>query len=307
MPTISIPAAHRSGWNASAGEHHVAAVRAAVEHRARRVDLRPRAQPVVQRREVAHRVEPQAPVVEMLEALAVAGRAAHVRRRDRVAARDEVLRQRREARREPRPPLRLRAAVHGDDDRERPLALGLEQEHRDRLAVEAVEAVQLGLDEGVRVDVARAHGQPRQAASLDVVHVDVARLGRAGERDGEQRAVRREDRLLDDAVRQRHLFAQRERAPRHAPRGASGRPRSRARAACGPPRRARSRDPSATRAPSPMSGRRGRSGRSRTCRAPRSSRRRRPRSRAATPARRTPPRPRAASRASTSPLSAPKR
>ena len=87
MPTHSMPAAQSSGWNASAGEHHVAAVRAAVDDRARAVDLRARAQPLVQRREIAHRVEPLLDVVEMLVALAVPRRAAHVRRGDRVAAR----------------------------------------------------------------------------------------------------------------------------------------------------------------------------------------------------------------------------
>ena len=69
------------------GEHHVAAVRAPVDDRAVAVDVRARGQPVVQRREIRHRVEPLLDVVEMLVPLAVTRRAAHVRRRDRVAAR----------------------------------------------------------------------------------------------------------------------------------------------------------------------------------------------------------------------------
>ena len=91
------------------GENHVAAVRTAVHHRARCVDRGSRREPVVERGEIVHGVQPQLDVVEVLVSLAVARRPAHVGRSDGVAARDEVLRQRREARREPRPPLRLRA------------------------------------------------------------------------------------------------------------------------------------------------------------------------------------------------------
>ena len=204
----------------------------------------------------------------MLVALAVAGRAADVRRGDGVPARHEVLRERREARREPRQPLRLRAAVHRDDDGERAVALRLEEEDGHRLAVEARVAVQRRLDERRRVDGARARRQPRQLARVEVVEVDVVRLDRAREREREQRAVRREDRMLDDAAAgQRHLVAQLERL-----RIVQRQPRVAvlvrdARAGCGRRRRRGSRDPTTTRHDE-----RRRRARSRTCRARRSSR-----------------------------------
>src|SRR5581483_6584917 len=155
----------------------------------------------------------QLDVVEMLVALAVAGRAADVRRGHGVAARDEELRERREARREPRPPLRLRAAVHGDDDGERPGALRLEEEDGHRQPVEALEAMERGLDESPRIDVARAGRETVERARADVVEIDVVRLDRAREREGEERSVGREDGMLDDAAaRQRHLLAVEEQA-----------------------------------------------------------------------------------------------
>ena len=190
----------------------------------------------MQRREVAHRVEPQPHVVEMLEALAVSGRAAHVRRRDRVAARDEVLRQRREARREPRPPLRLRAAVHGDDDRERPVAFRLEEEHGNRLAVEALVPVQLRLDE--RSPDRRRAGSSSAASAR-------ARRGRRRTRRAARSAARSRTRAASrpprtpDARRHRGPAAAPARAARpsrdRAARASSSRPRLRRRAGSSPP------------------------------------------------------------------------
>ena len=176
MPTISMPAAQSSGWNASAREHHVAAVRAPVEHRARAVDARLRCEPGVQRRRGRARSRAAAHVVEMLEPLAVPRRAADVRRRDRVAARKQVLRERREARVEPRPPLRLRAAVDHHDDGERPVAFGPEQEHGNRLAVEAREAVQLAARRAAWCRPLRARRHPLELVRVEVVDVDVERL-----------------------------------------------------------------------------------------------------------------------------------
>src|SRR5438445_9902107 len=98
----------------------------------------------------------------MLVALAVTRRAAHVRCRDRVPPRDEVLRQGGEAGSEPWEPLRLRTAVHRHDDRERPVAVRLEEEHGHGLAIEAVEAMQGRLDEVSRLDLARAGREARQ-------------------------------------------------------------------------------------------------------------------------------------------------
>src|SRR5439155_17126166 len=114
-----------------------------------------------QRREIAHRIEPPAHIVERLVALPVAGGAAHVRRGDGVAARDEVLRERREARREPWEPLRLGPAVHRHDDRKRSLTLRLEQEHGHPLAVEALEAMQGRFEELLLIVHERAGRQTR--------------------------------------------------------------------------------------------------------------------------------------------------
>ena len=126
--------------------------------------------------------------------------------------RDEVLRQRCERRCEPRKPLCLRAAVHRHDDRKRAFAFRLEEEDRHRLAVEALEPVQRRLDERRRVDGARARRQPLERAPIEVVEVNVVRFDRAREREGEERAVPREHRMLDDAAAgQRNVLAQLER------------------------------------------------------------------------------------------------
>ena len=156
----------------------------------------------------------------------------------------------------------------------RSLPLRLVQEHRNRLAVEAREAVQLRLDERRGIDVARAHRQPRQRVRVEVVEMDVVRLGR-GARTRTRAASRPSRRPA--ARRRRGRAAAPPRAARasagRAARAASSRPRSRARAGSSPRRRRRTRDPSATRRRSPSSATRGRSGGSRTCRGPRSSRR----------------------------------
>ena len=180
--------------------HHVAAVRASVDDGSRAVDRRPRAQPRVECRKVAHRVEPLFDVVEMLVPLAVAGRPSHVRRGDRISMRDEILGQRREARREPRQPLRLRPAVHRDDDGKRALPLGLEEEHGNGFAVEALETMQRGLDETPRIDRARARREPHDRFHIDVVEIHVVRFGRAREGERELRPIRREHRMLDHAA-----------------------------------------------------------------------------------------------------------
>ena len=158
----------------------------------------------------------------MLEPFPVAGRAAHVRRRDGVAARDEVLRQRAEARRVPRLPLALRPAVHGQHDRERPVSCGQEEEDRDRLAVEALEPVQLRLH--AVLDIAEV-GQLPRARRPEVVHPHLIRLDRRRERERHLRSVRREDEVLRNSVtRQRHAVHPRVavlvRGHEHAPAGA---------------------------------------------------------------------------------------
>jgi hypothetical protein len=76
------------------GEHHVPAVRAAVDDGAVWVDLGARGKPGVERRKIADGVEPEPDVVEMLEPLPVAGRPADIRGGDRIPARDEELRER---------------------------------------------------------------------------------------------------------------------------------------------------------------------------------------------------------------------
>ena len=81
---MSTPAAHSSGWKASAGEHHVAAVRAAPQRGAGRVDADPTAGTRVRRRGRATESRRRLAVVGRVPALAVAGRAAHVRHEHRV-------------------------------------------------------------------------------------------------------------------------------------------------------------------------------------------------------------------------------
>ena len=197
------------------GEHHVAAVRAAVDDRARAVDLRPRREPRVQRGEIAHRVEPLLDVVEMLEALPVAGRAADVRRRDGVAAPDEVLRQRREAGRVPRPPLRSRgrrARSRRRGTARRPRARRGRRERTRRRSSRSGAAPARRRP----VDAPRARRELARLAGVEVVELDLVRLGRRREPEREQRAVGRED-GVDDAARQRPRRAG------EADRGASSR------------------------------------------------------------------------------------
>ena len=71
------------------GQHHVSAVRTAVERSPIGVDAFLTTEPVVERGQVGHRVEPQPAIVEVLVPPAVSGRAADVRNRDRVAALDQ--------------------------------------------------------------------------------------------------------------------------------------------------------------------------------------------------------------------------
>ena len=129
-----------------------------------------------------------------------------------------------------------------------------EEEHRHRLAVEALEAVQLRLDERHRLDVARARRQPPRAPRAHVVEVDVVRLHRRREPEREQRAVVREHRRLDDAARP--AAAPRSASAASCRRGgaaASSRPRSPARSRWRPdgsPAHVRSHVPAATGLPS---------------------------------------------------------
>ena len=97
------------------------------------------------------------------------------------------------------PPWTVRTTGNG------PLPLRLEQEDGDLLAVEAGEAVQLGID---AVDGPLA-GEPAHLARLHVVEVGLDRLARGREREGELGAVAGEDRQEDDAAAgQGHLGAQ---------------------------------------------------------------------------------------------------
>src|SRR5207244_10627234 len=94
---------------------------------------------------------------QLLVALAVAGRAADVRREDADAEAAQVLVERLV----PRPLLRLRPAVDRQHGRERPLALGPVEPGGDLVAVEAVERDQLDVAEIVlaeAADPALGHG-----------------------------------------------------------------------------------------------------------------------------------------------------
>jgi hypothetical protein len=144
----------------------------------------------------------------MLELLAVAGRSAHVRGRDGVAAREEKLRDRAEALREERPPLGLRSTVHGDHDGVRAFSVRLEQEERDLLAVEARQSVQLGLDACDRP----VTGEAPELTRVEFVAMRLQRLERAREGEPETRPVAGEARIGDDAAaRERHLASPLER------------------------------------------------------------------------------------------------
>ena len=105
MPTMFTAHCHRLWVLGDRGHRHVAAVGAA--HHA---DGRARARPerLRQRCQVGDRVEPPLNVVEVVIGAAVAGRAAHVGRRDGDALGAEVL----DHGRHLRPELRLRPAVH---------------------------------------------------------------------------------------------------------------------------------------------------------------------------------------------------
>src|SRR5207253_2151233 len=138
-----------------------------------RLDARLRSQPVVQRGEVPHRVQPLRAVVQMLVALAVAGRAADVRDRDGEPARGEVRVDGGPA----GPRLRLRTAVDADDDRGPLRVRGDVEEARDRLAVEGLEAMQLRLrqpDELVVVGAARHPRRDRKSTRLNSSHVAIS-------------------------------------------------------------------------------------------------------------------------------------
>ena len=160
-----------------AREHHVAAVRAAVEHRLVGREPPVRGEAIVQRCHVAHGVEPPSAVVEVLEPLPVAGRAANVRLDDGEALGGEVLDER-----DPhRPPLRLRAAVDLEEDRRGRLRRGAVDDERDRLAVERREALDGRCDEPVRRDSGRALRQPVRATGRRVEEPRVPRRHRRRE------------------------------------------------------------------------------------------------------------------------------
>ena len=96
-------------------------------------------------------------------------------------------------------------AVDGHDDRERPFSFRHEEEDGNRLAVEALEAVQRRLDTALdRSEV----GQLARLARGEVVHPDLLRLGRRREAERDPRGVGREDEVVRDAVsRERQVSA----------------------------------------------------------------------------------------------------
>jgi imidazolonepropionase-like amidohydrolase len=148
IPTMSTPAAHSSGWNANP---RAPCTRRTSRRRARPdgVEVRLGGQPVVQRGQVAHGVQPLVDVVEVLVVAAVARRPAHVGGDDREPLRDEVLRERRER----RPVLALRPAVDHHDHRERPrTAVGAGTRTRAPRGRRTTEPHELGVDERGRVD-----------------------------------------------------------------------------------------------------------------------------------------------------------
>lgn len=103
--------------------------------------------------------------------------------------------------------------MHGQDDGERTVPLGDEEKDGDRLAVEAREAVQHGIDPADRAGA----GEPHELGAGEVVDERLQRLPRAPEAEREPRAVGGEDRRgrpprHDAPRRQRHLAAQLERA-----------------------------------------------------------------------------------------------
>jgi hypothetical protein len=147
-----------------ARQHHVAAVRAAVEHRPVGVEAPVRPEPVVQRSDVANRVEPPAAVVEVLEALSVAGRPAHVRLHDREPLTGEVLHER-----DPHwAALRLRPAVDLEQHGRGVTDARVIGEERDRLAVERGEPIERRVDELVLHDAGRAVRQLHRLARRGV-------------------------------------------------------------------------------------------------------------------------------------------
>ncbi len=172
-------------------EHHVAAVRAAPQRRARRVETQ-RRQPVVDGAEVGDRVEALLEVVEGDPALAVPRRPAHVRHEHVEARQGEGLEDRRE---EPRR-LGLRAAVHvhhgrAGDGRVRRRTGVPEAGHllpvRRRHAVHRRRhqpVAQLGRQHGAAVD------ELRHRAGARVDTQDRARVGRRHRGEHETRAVR---------------------------------------------------------------------------------------------------------------------
>ena len=147
----------------------------------------------MQRRDVAHGVEPQSTVVEVLEPLPVAGRAANVRLDDGEALGGEVLDER-----DPhRPPLRLRAAVDLEEDRRRRLRRGAVDDERDRLAVERREALDGRCHEPVRRDPGRALRQPVRATRRRVEEPRVPRRHRRREPVREAGAGGRHDEAVE--------------------------------------------------------------------------------------------------------------
>src|SRR5690606_8606635 len=99
-------------------QHHVAAVAAAGDAHAARIQLRLCRDPVQQGADVLHRILPQQPVVELQPGLAVAGGSAHVGHQYRHA---QLVHQEREGRADAGPRLPLRVAV--DVDHHRPAAV----------------------------------------------------------------------------------------------------------------------------------------------------------------------------------------
>jgi hypothetical protein len=189
--------------------HHVAAVRAAVKHRPVGVEPLVGAQAVVERDDVAHGVEAQPHVVEVLVALAVAGRAAHVRQHDREARIDEVLDER-----DPhRPPLRLGTAVDLEDQRPRRLGGRREQPVRHRLTVEGLEALERRLGELRLVDATRRRREPAEPPGVALGDPDAPGRTRRRQAERKRAAVGRlRVGLHDGARRQLELPLDRQRA-----------------------------------------------------------------------------------------------
>ena len=157
-------------------QHHVAAIGAAIDHDAPIIEAVVGGDPIEQRADVAHAVFAQRAVVEGEEILAVAFRAAHVRR-DHGDAEfvDPVL----DGRGEAGAILALGPAVDVDDDRMRARRARAIEEAGDLAVVERAPADQFGIDEGRLRNAAGFALRPaREAAQAQIPAVDIA--GRGG-------------------------------------------------------------------------------------------------------------------------------